>query len=121
MDSSNSEILLCEASTYSLCNNSIHIDEYIENYFTMNRQSNLPISLNLKDYERSTNEGQDEEFQISKKSQFPLSLNPMDYESSSDEGQYEEFPINRESQFPLSPNHMDQTTIVMKTKMRNFQ
>ena len=52
MDSSDSDVSLCEASTSSSHNNSIHIDEY--------RESNLPLSPNPKDYERNTNEGQDE-------------------------------------------------------------
>ena len=86
MDSSDSEVSLCEALTSSSRNNSIHIDEYNENYFTMNRETNLPLSPNPKDYESSTDEGQDEEFQINKESQFPLSPNPKDYERSSDEG-----------------------------------
>lgn len=39
MDSSNSEVYLFGASTFLSCNNSIHIDEYNNNSFTMNRES----------------------------------------------------------------------------------
>ena len=56
MDSSDSEVSLCEASTSSSRNNSIHIDEYNRNSSSMNRESNLPLSPNPKDYESITNE-----------------------------------------------------------------
>ena len=62
MYSSDSEVSLCEASTSSSCNKSIHIDEYNKNYSTMNRESILPLSLNPKDYDNSTDERRDEEF-----------------------------------------------------------
>lgn len=60
MDSSDNEVSLYEASTSSSHNNSIHIDEYSGNSSTMNRESNLPLSPNPKDYESNTNERQDE-------------------------------------------------------------
>ena len=107
MDSSDSEVSLCESSTSSSCNNSIHIDEYNINSSTMNRESNLPLSPNPKDHERSTDERRDEEFQINKESQLPLIPNPMDYESSSDGEHDEEFQKNGVSWCPLSPNPMD--------------
>jgi len=59
MDSSNSETSLCEASKSLSCNNSIHIDEYNGNYFTMNRESNLLLSPNPKEYDISTHEAED--------------------------------------------------------------
>lgn len=66
MDSSDSEVSLCEASTSLSCNKSIHIDEYNINSSTMNRESILPLSPNPKDYESSTDKRRHEEFQINK-------------------------------------------------------
>lgn len=74
IESYDSEVFLCEASTSSSRKNSIHIDKYNENYSTMNRESNLQLSPNPKDYESSTNERQGEEFQIIKSHGFHLVL-----------------------------------------------
>ena len=60
MDFSDSEVSLCGASTCSSHKNSIHIDEYHRNYFTMNREELFPLIPNPKDYERNTCEGHDE-------------------------------------------------------------
>ena len=64
MDSLDSEVSLCKASTSSSGNNSNHIDEYNGNSSTMNRKSIFPLSPNPEDYESSTDERGDEEFQI---------------------------------------------------------
>jgi len=60
----------------------------------VNRDSKLQLSPKHKDYEKSTNEGEDEEIPLNKDSMFPLSPNPKDYETATDEWEDEEFPTN---------------------------
>lgn len=74
-------------------------------------ESKFPHIPNPKDYERTIDEGGDEEFA---KSNFPHISNPKDYESTADEGEGEDeqFSVNRDSKFPLShnPNDYESTT-----------
>ena len=51
----------------------------------MNRDSKLQIRPNPKDYESTTEEGEDEGFPFNRDSMFPHIPNPKDYNTATDE------------------------------------